>query len=82
MNRVRKETLTNEIEDTEMMKYEDQIELASSVKVVLSPDTDEWVHSLNIGNVMHLNPISSDELCLNIDNSHEISKDAIVEKVR
>jgi len=36
---------------------------------------------LNIGNVMHLLPMSLEELNLHIDNSHELSRDAMLEKI-
>ena len=35
---------------------------------------------MNIGNVMHLLPMSLEELNLHIDNSHELSRDAMLEK--
>jgi predicted proteasome-type protease len=55
--------------------------LRESVKVVLGAHKSEWISNLNIGNVMHLNIITADELSLHMDNSHEISKDAVAEKV-
>jgi len=30
---------------------------------------------------MHLQPLSSEEMNLHIDNSHELSRDAILEKI-
>ena len=30
---------------------------------------------------MHLQPLSSDEMNLHIDNSHELSRDAMLEKI-
>ena len=33
------------------------------------------------GNVMHLLPMSLEELNLHIDNSHELSRDAMLEKI-
>jgi hypothetical protein len=44
-------------------------------------DSDDWIFSLNIGNVMHLLPMSIEELNLHIDNSHELSRDAMLEKI-
>ena len=42
---------------------------------------DDWIFNLNIGNVMHLLPMSLEELNLHIDNSHELSRDAMLEKI-
>ena len=44
-------------------------------------DSDDWIFNLNIGNVMHLLPMSIEELNLHIDNSHELSRDAMLEKI-
>jgi len=56
--------------------------LRGNVQTVLATDQeDDWIFNLNIGNVMHLQPLSSEELNLHIDNSHELSRDAILEKI-
>jgi hypothetical protein len=34
---------------------------------------DEWIFSLNIGNVMHLNPLQTEELNAEIEPSHEFT---------
>ena len=44
-------------------------------------EQDDWIFNLNIGNVMHLLPMSLEELNLHIDNSHELSRDAMLEKL-
>ena len=44
-------------------------------------EQDDWIFNLNIGNVMHLLPMSLEELNLHIDNSHELSRDAMLEKI-
>ena len=44
-------------------------------------DQDDWIFNLNIGNVMHLLPMSLEELNLYLDNSHELSRDAMLEKI-
>lgn len=44
-------------------------------------EQDDWIYNLNIGNVMHLLPMSLEELNLHIDNSHELSRDAMLEKI-
>ena len=36
---------------------------------------------MNIGNVMHLSPMNSDELTAKLDRTHEINKDAMLEKI-
>lgn len=42
---------------------------------------DDWIFNLNIGNVMHLSPMNSDELSAKLDKSHELHKDAMLEKI-
>jgi hypothetical protein len=42
---------------------------------------DDWIFNLNIGNVMYLNCLGSDELNMPIEKTHEFSKDAMLEKV-
>ncbi len=56
--------------------------LSNNVKTILGvKDQDDWIFNLNIGNVMHLLPMSLEELNLHIDNSHELSRDAMLEKL-
>lgn len=43
---------------------------------------EDWIFNLNIGNVMHLTPLTLEDLNLHIDNSHELSRDAMLEKVK
>ena len=42
---------------------------------------EDWVYSLNIGNVMHLTPMILEELNIHMDSSHELSRDALLEKI-
>lgn len=57
-------------------------ELRNNVKTILGvKEQDDWIFNLNIGNVMHLLPMSLEELNLHIDNSHELSRDAMLEKL-
>ena len=57
-------------------------QLKDNVKTILGvKDSDDWIFNLNIGNVMHLLPMSIEELNLHIDNSHELSRDAMLEKI-
>lgn len=56
--------------------------LQTNVKTILGvKEQDDWIFNLNIGNVMHLLPMSLEELNLHIDNSHELSRDAMLEKI-
>jgi hypothetical protein len=57
--------------------------LKENVRFILGvKDKDDWIYNLNIGNVMHLMPMDLQELNLHIDNSHELSRDALLEKVK
>jgi len=42
---------------------------------------DDWIFNLNIGNVMQLNCLQTEELNTVVDKTHEFSKDAMLEKV-
>merc|ERR1712060_731431 len=56
--------------------------MGDNVKTILGvKDQDDWIFNLNIGNVMHLLPMSLEELNLHVDNSHELSRDAMLEKI-
>lgn len=58
--------------------------LRNNVRTILGvkgDSQDDWIFNLNIGNVMHLLPMSLEELNLHIDNSHELSRDAMLEKI-
>lgn len=58
------------------------VKLKDNVKTILGvKDADDWIFNLNIGNVMHLLPMSLEELNLHVDNSHELSRDAMLEKI-
>ena len=58
------------------------LNLRSNVKnLLVTSEEEDWIFNLNIGNVMHLQPLSLDEMNLHIDNSHELSRDAILEKI-
>ena len=62
--------------------YNTQPQLKDNVKTILGvKDQDDWIFNLNIGNVMHLLPMSLEELNVHVDNSHELSRDAILEKL-
>ena len=42
---------------------------------------EDWIFNLNIGNVMHLAAMSLDELSYPTELSHELNKDAMLEKI-
>ena len=44
-------------------------------------DVYNWIYNLNIGNVMNLTPMNSDELNSQADIYQELSKDTMLEKV-
>lgn len=48
---------------------------------MVTQEEDDWIFNLNIGNVMHLQPLSTEEMNLHVDNSHELSRDAMLEKI-
>ena len=56
--------------------------LQSNVKSLLGVKRiEDWVLNLNIGNVMHLSPLTTQEMNLHLDNSHELTRDAMLEKI-
>ncbi len=49
-------------------------DLAKKVKELLGVKRiEDWVLNLNIGNVMHLSPLTTQEMNLHLDNSHELT---------
>lgn len=42
---------------------------------------DDWIFNLNIGNVMHLSLMGTEELNSKLENSHELCKDSMLEKI-
>jgi hypothetical protein len=42
---------------------------------------DDWIFNLNIGNVMHLATMSIEELVTKLDSTHELNRDAMLEKI-
>ena len=44
-------------------------------------NAQDWIFNLNIGNVMHLNMMKEQELNARIENTHELTKDTMLEKV-
>ena len=69
-------------DDTEinLLKFNHKFKL--NVRNILGiKHQDDWIFNLNIGNVMHLTPMNIDELSAKIDKSHELNKDAMLEKI-
>ena len=63
-------------------KFKNYFQLKTNVQTVLATDQeDDWIFNLNIGNVMQLQPINIEEMNLHTDNSHELSRDAMLEKI-
>ena len=42
---------------------------------------DDWINSLEIGNIMHLNPIAASELLQSVGKHHEFQKDPMLKKL-
>ena len=69
-------------DDTEITQLKTNTTYKSNVRNILGlRHSDDWIYSLNIGNVMHLSPMNTDELTYKLDRSHEINKDAMLEKI-
>ncbi len=57
-------------------------DLKLSVRNVLGiKHADDWIFNLNIGNVMHLSLMNTEELNASLDTTHELCKDAMLEKI-
>jgi hypothetical protein len=69
----------NQEEIDKMIKIED---LKISVRSILGvKKKDDWIHLLNIGNIMYLSALTYDDLDLDSDSKYELLRDAILEKV-
>ena len=42
---------------------------------------DDWIFNLNIGNVMHLSLMGTEELNTKQETTHELCKDSMLEKI-
>lgn len=60
----------------ESKRYKINVRNALGVK-----DHNNWIYNLNIGNVMNLTPMNSDELNSTYDVFQELSKDTMLEKI-
>lgn len=43
--------------------------------------SEDWIFNLNIGNVMHLSLMGAEELNAKLENTHELCKDSMLEKI-
>jgi hypothetical protein len=43
--------------------------------------SEDWIFNLNIGNVMHLSLMGAEELNTNLEITHELCKDSMLEKI-
>ena len=43
--------------------------------------SEDWIFNLNIGNVMHLSLMGSEELNAKLETTHELCKDSMLEKI-
>jgi len=43
--------------------------------------SEDWIFNLNIGNVMHLSLMGVEELNAKLENTHELCKDSMLEKI-
>ncbi len=62
------------------MKRNKQFKVSPRSLLGLKSKTD-WIFNINIGNVMHLTPISLQDLSVSPQLAHEICRDAVCEKV-
>lgn len=77
-----KKATRSSIISNDSMSNQSYFKLRNNVKTVLvTEEEDDWIFNLNIGNVMHLQPLSTEEMNLHVDNSHELSRDAMLEKI-
>lgn len=66
--------------DIDLLKFNHKFKL--NVRNILGiKHQDDWIYNLNIGNVMHLTPMNTDELAAKLDRTHELNKDAMLEKI-
>ena len=58
-------------------------ELKISLLQILSPKkSEDWINFLNIGNIMYLSALNSEDLDLESDPKFEILRDSVLEKVK
>jgi hypothetical protein len=63
-------------------KIKDNAEFKLNIRNVLGiRHQDDWIFNLNIGNVMHLSTMNMDELNSRSESTHELNRDAMLEKI-
>jgi hypothetical protein len=68
--------------EKDIIKVKNQEYLKLNVRNILGvKHKEDWIFNLNIGNVMHLAPMSLEDLNIHVDSSHELSRDAMLEKI-
>ena len=67
----------------EIHKYQKNTALLNNIRNVFGAEikNDDWIHLLNIGNIMYLSPLNEEDLDLESDPKYELLRDSILEKV-
>ena len=67
----------------EIHKYQKNITLLNNIRNLFGAEIkcDDWIHLLNIGNIMYLSPLNDEDLELESDPKYELLRDAILEKI-
>ena len=67
----------------EIHKYQKNITLLNNIRNLLGAEikSDDWIHLLNIGNIMYLSPLNEEDLEVESDPKYELLRDAILEKI-
>ena len=63
--------------------YQKNLVLLNNIRNVFGAEikNDDWIHLLNIGNIMYLSPLNEEDLDLESDPKYELIRDSILEKV-
>ena len=67
----------------EIHKYQKNLTLLNNIRNLFGTEikNDDWIHLLNIGNIMYLSPLNDEDLELESDSKYELLRDAILEKI-
>ena len=67
----------------EIHKYQKNLTLLNNIRNLFGAEikNDDWIHLLNIGNIMYLSPLNDEDLELESDPKYELLRDAILEKI-
>jgi len=72
----------NSIDEIDALINQSNSKLQVGLRNILGVQhSNDWIFSLNIGNVMHLSPMNLDELHSKLEITHELNRDAMLEKV-